>query len=353
MRPINMIDLRGTDLNLLVSLDALIEEANVTRAAARLNISQPALSAQLTRLRDLFRDPLLVPSATGRGMIPTARALQLRGPLHVALKDLETVVKRPPAFDPLTAERVFAIAASDHLIAVLGTRLIERVQKIAGPRVRVSFRTPNPDLIATQLERGQVDLLIANQRNVPSEMKSRTLYEDRHVMAQRKGHPRGTQPLDLDTYCGLSHVLVSHSGSGSFQGDIDEQLENIGRRRHVALSVHQVVVVPMFLTITDYVAALPSRLLDRFTDQLDVFDLPLEARSYTNSAAWHPRYDADPGHIWLREQLNAIVARWCNVQSAAGGPPQGQSLRRAMRPEGSTPTTCGPLGPADPAGATR
>jgi DNA-binding transcriptional LysR family regulator len=213
-----MIDLQGTDLNLLVSLDVLIEEANVTRAAARLNISQPALSAQLTRLRDLFRDPLLVPSTTGRGMIPTARALQLRGPLHVALKDLETVVKRPPAFDPLTAERVFAIAASDHLTAVLGTRLIERVHKVAAPGVRVSFRTPNPDLIAAQLERGQVDLLIANQRNVPSEMKSCTLYEDRHVMAQRKGHPRGTQPLDLDTYCGLSHVLVSHSGSGSFQG---------------------------------------------------------------------------------------------------------------------------------------
>jgi DNA-binding transcriptional LysR family regulator len=307
MRPINMIDLQGTDLNLLVSLDVLIEEANVTRAAARLNVSQPALSAQLARLRDLFHDPLLVPSATGRGMIPTARALELRGPLHVALKDLETVVKRPPAFDPLTAERMFAIAASDHLTAVLGTRLIERVHKVAGPGVRVSFRTPNPDLIKAQLERGQVDLLIGDQRNVPSEMKSRRLYDDRHVVAQRKGHPRGMQPLDLDTYCGLSHILVSNSGSGGFHGDIDEQLKKIGRRRYVALSVQQFVVVPMFLTITDHVAALPSRLVGRFTDQLDVFELPLEARSYTNSAAWHPRYEADPGHIWLREQCSAIA----------------------------------------------
>jgi len=212
-------------------------------------------------------------------MIPTARALQLRGPLHVALKDLETVVRRPPTFDPLTAERVFAIAASDHLTAVVGTRLIERVHKVAGPGVRVSFRTPNLDMIAAQLERGQVDLLIAGQRDVPSEMKSRTLYEDRLVMAQRKGHPRGTQPLDLDTYCGLSHVLVSYSGSGSFHADIDEQLEKIGRRRHVTLSVHQYVVVPMFLTITDYVAALPSRLLGRFTHQVDMFELPIESRS--------------------------------------------------------------------------
>ena len=302
-----MIDRQEIDLNLLVSLDVLIEEANVTRAAARLNVSQPALSAQLARLRNLFHDPLLVPSATGRGMIPTARALQLRGPLHVALKDLETVVRRPPTFDPVTEERVFAIAASDHLTAVLGTRLIERVHQVAGPRVRVSFRTPNWDLIAAQLERGQVDLLIAYQGNVPSDMKSRRLYDDRHVVAQRKGHPRGTQPLDLDTYCSLSHILVSNSGSGSFHGDIDEQLMKCGRRRHVALSVHQFVVVPMFLTITDYVAALPSRLLDRFTDQLDVFELPFEARSYTNSAAWHPRYDADPGHIWLREQLSVTA----------------------------------------------
>ena len=135
-----MIDFKGADLNLLVSLDALIEEGNVTKAAARLNVSQPALSAQLARLRELFQDPLLVPSRTGRGMIPTARALKLRGPLHAALKDLETVIKRPPAFDPLTANRSFAIAASDNATVVLGIGLIERVRKLAGPGVRVSDR---------------------------------------------------------------------------------------------------------------------------------------------------------------------------------------------------------------------
>jgi len=137
-------------------------------------------------------------------------------------------------------------------------------------------------------------------------------------MAQRKGHPRGKKVLDLDTYCSLSHVVVSNSGSGSFRGDIDEQLEKIGRRRHVALSVHQFVVVPMFLLITDYVAVLPSRLLDRFTDQLDAFELPFEARGYNISAAWHPRNHADPGHIWLREQFSAIAA---SRAARAGEPP--------------------------------
>src|SRR5262249_35566163 len=228
-----MIDLKGADLGLLVSLDALIEEANVTKAAERLNISQPALSAQLARLRDLFDDPLLVSAKGGRGMVPTPRALELKLPLHLALKDLEAVVKRPPTFDPLSADRTFSIAGSDAMTAVLGVGLILRAQKLVGPGVRISFRTPNPDLIAVQLERGQLDLLIGDQRNVPPGLTSQRLYDEHHVMAQRKGHPRGTNALDLDSYCTLSHILVSNSGIGSFRGDIDEQLEKIGRRRNV------------------------------------------------------------------------------------------------------------------------
>jgi DNA-binding transcriptional LysR family regulator len=302
-----MLDLKGADLNLLVSLDALIEEGNVTKAAARLNVSQPALSAQLARLRDLFRDPLLVPSKSGRGMIPTARALELRGPLHVALKDIETVIKRPPIFDPLTVERTFAIATSDHLTVVLGEGLIARVQKVAGPGVRVSFRSLSPDLIADQLERGQVDLVIGDERNVLSGMKSSKLFDDRFLMAQRKGHPRGRKPLDLKTYCSLSHVLVSMSG-GSFRGEIDEQLEKIGRRRRVVLSVHQFIHAPMFLRITDYVATLPERFLNRFSDGLDRYELPFKSRGFTVSASWHPRNQADPAHIWLRNELTAVAA---------------------------------------------
>lgn len=302
-----MIDLKGADLSLLVSLDALIDEANVTKAAARLNLSQPALSAQLARLRDLFHDPLLVPSRTGRGMIPTARALELRVPLHAALKELETVIKRPPAFDPLTADRSFAIAASDNATVVLGVDLIEHVQKVAGPGVRVSFRTPSADLVAAQLERGEVDLLIGSERMVPSDMKTQRLMDERYLMAQRKGHPRGKRPLDLKTYCSLSHVLVSTSG-GSFRGDIDEQLESIGRRRRVVLSVHQFILAPMFLRITDYVATLPARFVDRFADEVDTFELPFKARGFTLSAAWHPRNQTDPAHIWLRKQLGMIAA---------------------------------------------
>src|SRR5260221_10211373 len=203
MGPITMVDLKGTDLNLLASLEVLIEEANVTRAAARLNISKPALSAQLARLRHLFHDPLLVPSRSGRGMIRTARALELKKPLQVALKELEQLIKRPLAFDPKTANRTFVIAASDSGTVILGVSLIDRIRKVAGPGLRMAFRTPSPELIADQLERGEVDLVMASERIVPKGIPSCVLFDEHYLMAQRKGHPRGRKPLSLTSYCAL------------------------------------------------------------------------------------------------------------------------------------------------------
>ena len=121
------MDLRQIDLNLLVSLDALLAECNVTRAARRLHLSQPALSAQLARLRTLFADPLLLPAETGRGMTPTARALALGPALHLALKDLESVVLHQPSFDPATDVRTFQLAMNDTAMVVIGLPLIEEL----------------------------------------------------------------------------------------------------------------------------------------------------------------------------------------------------------------------------------
>jgi len=301
-----MVDLKGTDLNLLASLDVLIEEANVTRAAARLNISQPALSAQLARLRDLFHDPLLVPSRSGRGMTRTARALELRGPLEVALKDLAQIIKRPLEFDPKTASRTFVIAASDSGTVILGVSLVDRLRKIAGPSLRMAFRTPSPELIVDQLERGEVDLLIGSERVIPGGIPSSVLFTEHYLMAQRKEHPRGRKPLSLTSYCALSHILVSTSG-GSFRSDIDEQLEKLGRRRRVVLSVHQFSVVPIFLRSTDYVVTLPARFIARFATEFDLFKLPFKVRGYSLSAAWHPRNQHDPGHVWLLGELTKIA----------------------------------------------
>jgi len=149
------------------------------------------------------------------------------------LKDLETVVRHQSAFDPFTDSRRFVVAAHDNAMAVLGLRLMERLPSIEGSGVRIAFVVADQPSIAARLERGEIDLLLGSERMVPPSMKARKLYDERFVVVQRKGHPRGTAPLDLDAYCALDHVLVSTSG-GSFHGFMDEQLEALGRERRVA-----------------------------------------------------------------------------------------------------------------------
>lgn len=302
-----MVDLRGMDLNLLLTLDVLLAERNVTRAAARLHLTQPAVSTQLARLRRVFGDPLLIPAETGRGMVPSAHALAMAEPLRAALKDLESVVRYRAGFDPLAAKRRFVIAANDNATTVLGLRLMEALSLHAGPGVGVAFVAPDLQRIAGQLESGEVDLLLGSERMVPPAMKARTLYDEYFVMAQRKGHPRGTRTPTLAGYCALRHVLVSTSG-GSFHGFMDEHLDALGRKRDVVASVQSFAMALQLLCATDYVSTLPSRLVARHADRLDSFRLPFKAHGFTLSAAWHPRNHSDPGLRWLLDRVSDAAA---------------------------------------------
>jgi DNA-binding transcriptional LysR family regulator len=264
------------------------------------------VSTQLARLRQIFGDPLLIPAETGRGMTRSTRALELMEPLHVALKNLEAVVRHQPSFDPHTDRRNFVIAANDNATAVLGQRLMEQLPTLAGPGVRIAFIVADQPSMATRLERGEIDLLLGSERMVPASMKARKLFDEHFVVVQRKRHPRGTAPLDLDTYCALDHVLVSTSG-GSFHGFMDEHLDALGRERRVVLSVQHFTLVPELLARTDYVSTLPARFAERYRERLDIFDLPFEARGFTLFAAWPPRSQADPAHVWLRDTLAEIA----------------------------------------------
>lgn len=301
-----MIDLKGVDLNLLVSLDALLEESNVTRAAARLHLTQPAVSTQLARLRQLFGDPLLIPSPSGRGMTRSARGTELMAPLKAALAQVEAVVRGQASFDPFVDTRRFVIAGSDQAVAVLGFRLMQSWPTQAGPNAQLAFVAAESAVSIDRLERGEIDVLIGSERMVPAWAKARKLYDERFVCVQRKGHPRGVAPLDLDTYCSLEHVLVSTSG-GSFFGFMDEHLQALGRARRVVLSVQHFTVVPELLALTDYVSTLPMRLATRYRDALDVFELPFEARGFSMFAAWHPRSHLDPASVWLRDLLAQVA----------------------------------------------
>lgn len=298
------MDIRPADLGLLVSLNVLLQENNVTRAAARLHISQPALSAQLARLRHLFGDPLFVPSESGRGMVPTARALALRDGLETSLRQLEAAMRDPGSFDPARAERTFSVAANDNVVTMFGIELVRRIAASGGKDLRVSFLEPNVEGIVARMERGELDLLIGAAQTIPAQLKASPLSSERYVMAQRKGHPRGARPPTLKQFAALSHVLVS--SKGDFHSFIDQRLAELGQQRKVAVVVPHYNLVPTILANTDYVCTLPVRFLQKFQGQLDIFKLPFDLPEFAISMAWHPRSEHDAGHRWLREQLKSV-----------------------------------------------
>jgi DNA-binding transcriptional LysR family regulator len=300
------MDLARVDLNLLLSLDALLTECNVTKAAARLHISQPALSAQLARLRDLFNDPLLLPAQSGRGMTPTARALALQGPLRTALMSVEGVLNIESTFNPLTDDRTFRIAVSDSALGVVGLPLIASLAARTGGNVRAVFSVPDPKRIAAHIEDGDIDLLIDSERIVPGALHAQLLFEEPFVMGQRKQHPRGRRRLKVDAYCALRHIVVSPERT-HIRGDMDTYLERQGKQRNTVLSVPQFMMVPEILRTSDYVCTLPRMLLAPFSDIVDLFQLPFPAEPFRLVMGWHARNDRDPAIEWLRDQVSGIV----------------------------------------------
>lgn len=299
---ITNMDIRPSDLPLLVSLNALLREKNVTRAAQRLHISQPALSAQLARLRLMFKDPLLVPAETGRGMVVTPRGLELAIPLSEALHHLDAVVQDPGGFDPSQSDRTFTIEGNDNAVVTLGLRLAKAVAASKG-RVRLAFCTTDPTLLLQRMESGEIDMVLGAARSMPQALKTRPLLTEHYRLAQRKRHPRGNAALTVDRYCKLKHVLVS--AVGGFNGFIDDHLAQLGRKRFVAISVPHYNLVPVLLSQTDLVCTLPERFLSTASRQLDMFELPFKTPDFALSVGWHASTDHDPGHRWLREQLQS------------------------------------------------
>ncbi len=293
------------DLSLLLALEALLAERNVTRSAARLGISQPALSARLARLRQLFNDPLFVPAANGRGVVPTPRALALQGSLAEALDLLRGLLRTPGGFDPATSRRTFVVAMQEQPAAVLAPNLAA-VMLSAAPSVRLALMTPIRDVVA-QLENGTVDLLVAPPEAATGNLMTRALFENDFLTAQRKGHPRGTAPLDLDAFCALDHLVVSTDGGG-FSGVVDRMLAGLGRTRRVALSIQSYGLAPLIVAGTDCLCTLPGRLLRRFAEEIDLFTPPLPLPRPQLMALWHARNQDDPGHLWLRECVYRAAA---------------------------------------------
>ena len=292
------------DSGLLMTLDALLKEPNVTHAAVRLNISQSALSARLTRLRHLLNDPLFIPSVSGRGMTPTPHAIALQPELARLLERFEDFVNTAHLFDPLTSKRIFRIAATDNPAAILAPDLIPLI-KAHAPEVKIAFTLPDKSRIARLLEQGEIDLFVGAAEDGSNELISSTLFEEKFMTAQRRGHPRGTGELGLDEFCRLDHLLISTTG-GHFTGMIDNALAEIGRERQVSVSVQSYAMAPLVLASTDCICTLPLRFLQRFTQSLDLFEPPVALSPFSMNVFWHPKMRADPAHMWLRKMVMSV-----------------------------------------------
>lgn len=290
-------DLRTLDLNLLKTLDALLDERSVTRAASRLFLTQPAVSGMLNRLRDYFDDPLFIRAP--HGIVPTLRADALAAPVKRILADID-VLLQPVEFDPRTANITFALAATDYALRAVIVPFIAAL-KVQAPMIRVRVVPVEPDRLVSQLEQGKIDVALITPHTTPSELHSRALYDERYVCMMRADHHDAGRPLTLERFCSLEHVLVSYEGE-SFHGVTDNALADIGRSRRVGLSVSSFLVLPEVLAISNMIAVVPERMADNRSGMF-VCDAPVEIPGFTKSMAWHERSHRHPAQRWLRELL--------------------------------------------------
>jgi len=301
---IRFVNIAGLNLNLLPVLDALLAERSVSRAGARLGLSQPAVSNALGQLRALFKDPLLVRKASG--MVPTERALALAGPLRAALLGIEQGLEPPAAFDPATAKRDFTIMTNDFVAYAMLPRLLARLQHEA-PGVHLQLRSwAQPTVVPPDLARGDADLVLGFDRGLPSGHRSARLFDDRFAFVARKGHPLVRGKVTLATYTKLAHVLVSDEPNA--RGVMDDVLAERGLTRNVALRVSHFLLVPPIVATTDLVAALSEIVARAMAPALplQVLKMPIPAPTAPVHVVWHERTAASPAHAWLRGVVEEV-----------------------------------------------
>lgn len=303
------MDTRKIDLNLLLTLEALLIEQNVTKAALRLHLSQPAVSAQLNRLRDLFHDPLFI--AGRRGMTPTAKALELVAPLSEALGKIRVTLQSHQDFAPESDSLTVTFSGTDYIQAAVMMPLIAELQQ-AAPNVRVAIKHYSPDHVEQQLIEGQVDAAIATPSAMQFHLRNHHLFYESYVLVGRAGHPKLQEQLTMADFAALKHIMVSPSGGG-FTTPVDNMLAAVGLKREIAVSAASFLFIPGMVANSDLVALVPRRLILAAFNQLCVAELPWLTERFEVSLIWHDRSHNHAGHRWLRD---LIIARTVNAKNA-------------------------------------
>jgi len=292
------------DLNLLVTLDALLAEGSVARAAMRLRLSPSAMSRALARLRETTGDPLLV--RAGRGLVPTPRALELRERVGQLVQDAEAVLRPAAQIDLQQLVRTFTLRSSEGFVENFGPALIARIAKEA-PGVRLCFMQ-KPDKDSTPLRDGIVDLEtgVVGQDASP-ELRTQALFRDRFIGVVRTGHPLSQGEMTPARYAAGGHIYVSRRGLD--KGPIDEALKSLGLAREVVTMVAGFSTALALARATDLIVSVPERHTASLRAGMHSFPLPLALPTFTVAMLWHPRMDADPAHRWLRGCLRAVCAQ--------------------------------------------
>jgi DNA-binding transcriptional LysR family regulator len=297
------MDTKRLDLNLLVTLETLLVEQNVTKAAARLHLSQPAVSAQLNRLRHEFDDPLLIPAQ--RGMTPTAKAMELLEPLRQALDQVRATVASHRNFDPAKARLTFAIACTDYLQAAVVKPLVVELRTRA-PGIRVALRNLDVPQLEAQMARGDVDLALITPQAAPPSLRTRHLFDERYVLIGRRKHPRLRDEITVAQFAKLEQVIVSLDGGG-FVTPVDSALAALGHRRNAVLSAASFLFVPEIVSHSDFVALVPERLVRDRANKLKVMDCPFPVEGFAVGMVWHERSHGHSGQRWIREAIVSVI----------------------------------------------
>jgi len=308
-----LMNMSKFDLNLLVYLDVLLRECNVTRAAEELGISQPAMSNSLRRLRDLFADPILV--RTSDGMTPTKRALELQPLVRTVLEAAEQAVLPKTEFDPSAATRIFRIMASDYTEATLLPVLLKRLLKEA-PNVRLDIMTPS-DVSFHDVERGKVDLVINRFDTLPQSFHQVHLWDDSFSCVVSASNPI-IKNWNLDAYLSGKHVWVSKTGMGvgvgmspddvQRLGWVDDALDKIGAKRNIALFTRHYQAALRLGEQDDLIVTLPSMAAMQLASNPNVviLDPPFEIPRMRLKMVWSPLLQHDPGHRWIRQLIKTV-----------------------------------------------
>ncbi|WP_434681440.1 LysR family transcriptional regulator [Pseudomonas sp. R1-18] len=304
----NRNDLRRVDLNLLVIFEALMFERNLTRVAEKLFIGQPAVSAALGRLRDLFDDPLLL--RNGRGMEPTARALTILEEIRPALDTISGAVSRAKEFDPATSCDVFRIGLSDDAEFGLLPPLLNQLREEA-PGIIVVIRRANYLLLPSLLASGEISVGVSYTVDLPANAKRKKLRDIGCKVIRGDSRPG---ELTLDEYCERKHAMVSFSGDLS--GNIDLDLARVGRARKVVLAVPQFNGLRALLAGTELIATVPDYAACALVEgsQLRAEDPPFPIVPAELAMVWSGVHDNDPAERWLRSRIAEYMSAPLQIQ---------------------------------------